>query len=132
MRRTLAAPAALAFLLAFFAAPFLHVHTVKADDHHQDRVSPWHGAIVHAHFPHDHSAMHDGADIAHVEQDEHPLNVFAFILNSSLLPDFLLVTAVPVETDPPAVCADGVVLSHPPCAHDPPALAAVNPRAPPA
>lgn len=133
MRRALAAHTGLAFLLAFFGSPFLHLHTAEVrDDHHDGRAARGHGAIVHAHFPDAQAAGHGDADVSPAEEHEFSLNVFAVILKPPALPDLPFLIAARIEAQPLAASAARIVLQFTPHTHDPPPLDATNPRAPPA
>src|SRR3990172_10204849 len=128
MRRTLAAHTGLAFLLAFFGAPFLHVHTAESqDDHHDGRAARGHGAIVHAHLPDAQAAEHDDADVSRAEEHELSLNVFAVILKRPALPDLPFLIAARIEAEPLLAGAARIVLQYTPHTHDPPLLEATNP-----
>ena len=133
MRRTIAAPTGLALLLAFFAAPFLHLHTAEAgDDHEDDLAGHARGAIVHVHLPDSHAAEHDDADLSRPEEHELSLSVFAVVVKQRAMLDLPVLLAARAEAEPPAVSAEPFVLLCPPRAHDPPALGIAQPRAPPA
>jgi len=133
MRRTLAIHTGLAFLLAFFGAPFLHLHTAVAEeDHHHGRAARAHGAIVHAHFPDAQAAEHGDADVSPAEEHEFSLNVFAVMLKQPALPDLPFLIAARIEAQPLVASAARIVLQFAPHTHDPPLLEATNPRAPPA
>jgi hypothetical protein len=123
----------LAVLLAFFAAPFLHLHTAEVEgDHHDDLAGHAHGAIVHAHLPDSHAADHDDVDLSRPEEHELSLSVFAVVVKERALPDLPFLLAVRLEAEPPVDCAEPFVLRFPPRGHDPPALGTTQPRAPPA
>jgi hypothetical protein len=133
MRRTIAAHTGLAVFLAFFAAPFLHLHTAEAeDDHHDDLAGHAHGAIVHAHLPDGHAADHDDADLTRPEEHELSLSIFAVVVKERTMPDLPFLLAARVEAELPAASAEPFVLLCPPRGHDPPALETTQPRAPPA
>jgi len=133
MRRTIAAPTGLALLLAFFAAPFLHLHTAEAgDDHEDDLAGHARGAIVHVHLPDSHAAEHDDADLSRPEEHELSLSVFAAFVKDRTLPDLPFLLAARLEAEPPVACAEPFILACPPRGHDPPALGTLQPRAPPA
>jgi len=133
MRRTLAAPTGLAVFLAFFAAPFLHLHTAEADDHHHDEPAEHvRGAIVHVHLPDGHAADHHNADLTLPKEHELSLSVFAVVVKQRALPALPVLLAARAEAEPPVVSAEPFVLLCPPRAHDPPALDSTQPRAPPA
>lgn len=134
MRRTFAAHTGLAVFLAFFAAPFLHLHTAEAgDNHHDDPAEHAHAAIIHAHLPDSHDAdHHDDAELDHPVEHDISLSVFAVVVKQRAMPDLPFLLAARLETEPPAAAAEPFVPLCPPRAHGPPALGTAQPRAPPA
>jgi hypothetical protein len=133
MRRIVAAPTGLAVFLAFFAAPFLHLHTAEAGDHHHDEPSGHaRAAIVHVHLPGSHAAEHGHTDLTEPEEHDLSLSVFAALVKQQALPALPVLLAARAEAEPPAVSSESFVLLCPPHAHDPPALDSAQPRAPPA
>src|SRR3990172_5392084 len=103
MRRTFAAHTGLAVLLAFFAAPFLHLHTAEAgDDHHDDLAGHANQAIIHVHLPDRHPAEHDDANLSQPEEYGLSLSVFAVVVKERALPDLPFLLAARLEVDPPA------------------------------
>ena len=133
MRRTFAAHTGLAVLLAFFAAPFLHLHTAETgDDHHDDLAGHANEAIIHVHLPDSHPAEHDDANLSQPEEHGLSLSVFAVVVKERALPDLPFLLAARLEAEPPAACAEPFVLLCPSRGHDPPTLETTQPRAPPA
>lgn len=131
MRCFAALQTCLALLLAFFVAPFQHVHTGPDSDH-------GHAGLIHAHFYNVHSNSVSGFVEEHqgrqlVDSDDHAtaraLDTFTLVLTTGLSPfipslggvfPFVLSdTFQPVE----------VVEER---GHDPPCLDRSIPRAPPA
>jgi hypothetical protein len=132
MRRTIAPQIALAVLLAFFGAPFLHLHTAEVDDHHHhNRDALGSAAIVHAHFP-GAPAGRGSSRVSQAEEHEFFLNAFAVLLKPPMLLDLPFLIAARVEAEPPAARVAQVVLQFTPRTHGPPVLESVSPRAPPA
>jgi hypothetical protein len=117
----------LALLLAFFFAPFEHVH-VDSEGAHA------HSGEIHAHFFPPHAAAHftSGVQIGADDDDEHAnarsLDTFTLVLPNSL-PLFTprRAPAIPVSTVETAAPI-AVVEER---AHDPPCLDQSTPRAPP-
>jgi hypothetical protein len=124
MRRTVAVETGLALLLAFFFAPFQHVH---AD----------HSGVVHSHFlnPHGpHAGSHSGGGIEIEDDDDddhaHASSIDTFTI---VLPDGLRLS-VPAQAP---IAQDTLLESFVPVAvveqrtHDPPPIDRSTPRAPP-
>ena len=133
MRRALAAQTGLAVLLWFFAAPFFHLHAADTGSlRHDQEVGHDQDAIVHFHMP-GHHAVGAGVELSAPDENEKPLDSFAIVQKHTLvlaLP-FLIATWM----DAPQLAPDflqRMVVPHTPRAHDPPSVAAIAPRAPPA
>ena len=132
MRRTVAIETSLAVLLAFFFAPFQHVHTGQDSDHA-------HSGEIHAHFffPHvvPHVVEHATTGGVHIEADDdddhahaRSVNAFTLVLPNSLalcLPGRAPAIAV---VNPETVAPVATVEER---AHAPPCLDNSTPRGPP-
>ncbi|MGA2713872.1 MAG: hypothetical protein ABSG41_12265 [Bryobacteraceae bacterium] len=132
MRRTVAIETSLALLLAFFFAPFQHVHTGPDGDHAE-------AGEIHAHFFLPHAASHSttpgvpvGVGIDADDDDDHAhaqsLDTFTLVLPGGL-PLYLpsrapAIAIIPAETVAPIAAVEER-------AHDPPCLDNSTPRAPP-
>ena len=129
-------PVSLALLLAFFMAPYQHVHLARNhkgdadhDDHDDDDA-----AVVHIHFytvsvpaSRNSAVSIDGPDAGHVARS---LDTFTTMPQSGFpalaRPESRLVVL------PPPELFVGVLESTEPCGHDPPVSKRSVPRAPPA
>src|SRR5580692_8455611 len=127
MRRTVAIETSLALLLAFFFAPFQHVHTGPEGDHAD-------AGEIHAHFFLPHTVAHalPGVHIEAEDDDDHAhaksLDTFTLVLPDGL--PLYLPSRAPVQAADPAeqVAPIAAVEER---AHDPPSLDNSTPRAPP-
>jgi hypothetical protein len=140
MRRVIALQGCLALLVAFFLAPYQHVHEGQCDGQGSKGFFDS-STVVHAHpflFSHVHadvfSVSHKGDDRTSMGEtsDEHAswwLNNSSLIMHGALVPFVLPKSAyVPTLT---AVSFSGVTISDE-RGHDPPPLDCSIPRAPPA
>jgi hypothetical protein len=118
----------IALLLAFFLAPFQHVHAGPDHDHSE---------IIHAHFYHLHAADHSveephGPEFADFDDDDHAdahsLDTFTIELGAALAPFILsrgpVLAFVPSEAFQPVEVVEER-------GHDPPRIDRSIPRAPP-
>jgi hypothetical protein len=127
MRRTVAIETSLALLLAFFFAPFQHVHTSPDGDHAD-------AGEIHAHFflPHAIAQLAPGIHIEADDDDDHAqarsLDTFTLVLPDGL-PLYLPSRAPAVAVDPSETAAPIAAVEE--RAHDPPSLDNSTPRAPP-
>jgi hypothetical protein len=121
MRRSVAIETGLALLLAFFFAPFQHVHAGHAGD-------------IHAHFFSSHTAPHTGEGV-HLEADEDDDHAHASAMDTFtiVLPNVLtlsLPARIPISLiAPPETFAPVPAVEQ--RSHDPPYLDLSTPRAPP-
>jgi hypothetical protein len=128
--RRLAAPASAVVLLAFFTAPFLHLHTAGGAP--SFGIVHEHEAIVHAHFPDRHPAGHHDADLTSAEEHDLSLSAFAVLVEQRAMPALPFLLPARIEAGAPAVCEEPFVPFCPPRGHDPPSFEIFPPRAPPA
>jgi hypothetical protein len=122
MRRTIALQCCLAFVTAFFLAPFQHVHR---------------DGVVHSHlYPHHHGqAGHDHIDKPGEREIENPdedqatsLDTFTLVLTADFSP--FIPSRAPAVIQPPAETRASFELVEE-CGHDPPPARNSSPRAPP-
>jgi hypothetical protein len=127
MRRTVAVETGLALLLAFFVAPFQHIHTAPDGDHAD-------AGEIHAHFflPHAATPIRSGVNIENDDDDDHAharsLDTFTLVLPNAL-PLCLPSRAPAIVVDPADTVAPIAIVEE--RAHDPPCLDGSTPRAPP-
>jgi hypothetical protein len=131
MRRAAALHTCMALLLAFFVAPFQHVHSGHDSADHD------HSALIHSHFYHLHSVAPSTDEPAGPRMDDvdddhaavQSLDTFTLVLTAGLSPFIpsvgLTLPFVPVKTVYPVEIVEER-------AHDPPSLDCSIPRAPPA
>lgn len=130
MRRVAAVQTVLALLLAFFLAPFQHVHTDSAHPEHAF------AGEVHAHFfeVHTHAPVHavDGVGIDDDDDDDHA-HVRSVDAVTPILPDNAPIFVLsPAPAVPVALTRlHERVATVEETANSPPALDQSNPRAPP-
>jgi hypothetical protein len=117
-------------LLAFFMAPYQHVHLGIHPDDHDDHDA---GAIVHVHFYAEPVASNpsNGSNLEDSDRDHRsrPLDTFAIMLQAGF-PPFVRPESQIFLFPPPDLLA-GIVEVTEPCGHDPPCLDFSIPRAPP-
>lgn len=127
MRCLVALQTCLALLLAFFVAPFQHVHTGLASDHD-------HSGLIHAHFysVRGSTQEHQGRQLVDSDDDHataKSLDTFTLVLTTGLSPFVPSLGAVllfvPSDTFQPVEVVEER-------GHDPPCLDRSIPRAPPA
>jgi hypothetical protein len=124
MRWIVALETSLALLLAFFVAPFTHVHR----EHHE------HAGIIHSHFysvpagrqDHHGPAMEGQNDDDHAEAWS--LDTFTIVLTAGMAP--FVPKRGPTLSFIPSEFLEPVEIVEE-CAHDPPAIDRSIPRAPP-
>jgi hypothetical protein len=128
MRRIATLQTCISLLLAFFLAPFQHVHTGPDHDHSE---------LIHAHFYHFHGAARSveeshGPQLADFDDDHadaHSMDTFTIEIGASLAPFFLsrgpVLAFVPSATFQPVEIVEER-------GHDPPCVDRSIPRAPPA
>ena len=126
MRSAISLQACLTLLLAFFVAPFQHVHTGGADHDHS--------ATMHAHFYHLAPVReeHHGPELVDADDDDHAavwsVDAFTLVLTHALA--LFVPSRVGV-----ALCTRSVPIAWveavEECGHDPPLIDRSIPRAPP-
>ena len=129
MRCLAALQTCLALLLAFFVAPFQHIHTGSGADHD-------HAATIHAHFYHiaPHHEEHHGPELidADDDDDDHAavwsVDSFTLVLTAGLAP--FVPSRLQAEFFAPAVPLAWVDVVEE-RGHDPPLADRSIPRAPP-
>ena len=126
MRRLIALQSCLALAVAFFLAPFQHVHhDHDSDDDHS------HSALIHTHFYAIEVENDDGAPHFADSHDEHAatsLDTFTVVPTAGFVP-FVPPPAPVVIPVPSAASAEVAVVEE--RGHDPPTLESSPPRAPP-
>ena len=128
MRCIAALQTCLALLLAFFLAPFQHVHTGPQSGTDHD-----HSATIHAHFYSVHSSVSErrGAQFVNSDDDHAAawsLDTFTLELAAGLAP-FIPSPAFVLPFIPSATFEPVKVVEE--CGHDPPCVDRSIPRAPP-
>ena len=126
MRSVAALQTCLALLLAFFVAPFQHVHSGSGPDHD-------HPGIIHAHFYHSGGTTKEQHGPQLSDLDDHAtakaLDTFTLVLTSGISPFIpshgAVLLFVPSDTFQPVEVVEER-------GHDPPSLDRSIPRAPPA
>lgn len=127
MRSVTSLQTCLALLLAFFVAPFQHVHTGVGADHD-------HSATMHAHFYHIAPAReeHHGTELVDADDDDHAavwsVDTFTLVLTHALAPFVPARVALSFFIPSVPVARVDVVEE---CGHDPPLVNRSIPRAPP-
>ena len=132
MRRIAVPPVCLALQVAFFMAPYQHVHIApshhESSDHdHEDTT------VVHAHFdaeavPVSRNGRPSLKD-SHGDHTSRPLDTFTTIPQAGFSEFFLPESRIPFFA--PADLFVGVIEVTEPCSHDPPVLEFSIPRGPP-
>lgn len=112
-----------ALLLAFLQAPSLHVHSQEATQRHA-------GAFLHTHFAHRVAPLSNRAEWRDLDPDDDAqFLIWVSIAPSDGLPAPVILVASNVIRPPIGSQWQMTILRL--CAHDPPALNATTPRAPP-
>ena len=132
MRRVAVLPVCLALLVAFFMAPFQHVHIApghqKGSDHDHAETT-----IVHTHFDAESGPLsrNDRASFrdSHADHASRPLDTFTTIPQAGFSEFLLPESRIPFFA--PADLFVGVIEVTEPCGHDPPFLEFSSPRGPP-
>ena len=131
MRRAVMFPSSFALLLAFFMAPYQHLHLAIHGEDHDDHEAV---AIVHVHFyavsvPLTRSGS---SDLEDSDRDHRSLSLDTFaIMLQAALSAFVRPESQILLFPPPDLFL-GVVEVIEPCGHDPPPLDFSVPRGPPA
>jgi hypothetical protein len=132
MRRVVMVPVFLALLLAFFMAPYQHIHLATshgggADHDHGDT------AVVHAHFDAESAPTSRNGEATLKDSDgdhaSRPLDTFTTMPQAGSYEFLLPESRVPFFAPPDLFV--GVIEVTEPCGHDPPFLEFSSPRGPP-
>ena len=132
MRRVAVLPVCLVLLVAFFMAPFQHVHIgpgrqTGSDRDHADTT------VVHTHFDTESGPIsrNGGASLkdSHGDHASRPLDTFTTVPQAGFSEFLLPESQIPFFA--PADLFVGVIEVTEPCGHDPPLLEFSIPRGPP-
>jgi hypothetical protein len=127
MRCAVALQTCFAFLLAFFVAPFEHVHAGAASGHDHG-----HSATMHAHFYRIAVAEHHGTELVDTDDDHDAVwsvDTFTLVLSAGMAP-FIPTGVASCLFAPRIALAPVEVVEE--RGHDPPLADRSIPRAPPA
>src|SRR5574342_515323 len=122
MRRMIAGPTMLAVLLAFWGAPFFHLHEAGVRVHdHGAAVEYDRETLIHAHLPLI-AASHSTPGVSDTEENEKPLDVFTAVTSTGTVLAMPFLAPTRVALTRPAVSTTRVLLPLSPRTHDPPSL----------